>query len=200
MENFKSVMMEKAGDLQGAEEKARRSIEWRPNNMNPWNSLGTIEDIRASQSTSSIEREKHFIESKKDFDQAALLSPFSLTPIENEVQDLLKRGRLLEAMDLERNLIEKAPEDPSHYLGLSMILMKIHRPQDALAPIQKAVDIDDYFVPAQLLKAQILEALGKKEEALKTYTHAQTILNELHIQDPSGQLAPYIQKLEGQLK
>jgi hypothetical protein len=106
MENFKGVLMERAGDLDGAEQKARRSIEWRSENMNPWNSLGGIEDARAGMAKSSVESEKHYNEAKKDFDQAARLSPYSMTPRENEIQDLLKRGRYLEAMDLEKNLID----------------------------------------------------------------------------------------------
>ncbi len=200
MENFKSVLLERAGDLQGAEERARRSIQWQPNNMNPWNCLGAIEDARAASSLSPVEKEKHFNEAKKDFDEASRLSPYAMTPIENEVQDLLKRGRLFEALDLEKSLIDKAPEDPSHYLSLSLILMKLHRPQDALAPIQQALDIDDYYLPAQLLKGQILEALGKKQEALKTYNRAQAILNELQLKDPSGELDSRIKKLQSELK
>jgi len=77
--------------------------------------------------------------------------------------------------------------------------MKLQRPQEALTPVQQALDIDDYFVPAYLLKAQILEALDKKTEALKTYKKAQSILSELHLKDPSGQLDPHIQKLQSEL-
>jgi tetratricopeptide (TPR) repeat protein len=196
---FRSALCIQAGDLDQGEVYANKSIGFRPNNMFPWNSLGAIEDARASLTQALAEREKHFTQAKKDFDQAAGLSPYSLEIKENEILDLAKRGRLEDAMDLEKQLIEKAPEDPSHYLGLSMILLKLHRPQEALLPVQQALDIDDYFVPACLLKAQILEALGKKEEALKTYTQAQSILNELHLKDPSGQLNPHIQQLQSEL-
>src|SRR5665213_3535067 len=197
--NFKSALCLQTGDLDKGEVYANKSIVFRPNNMYPWNSLGAIEDARASLSQAPAEREKHFAQAKKDFDQAVSLSPYSLDIQENEVLDLVKRGRLDDAMDLEKHLIEKAPEDPSHYLGLSMILVKLHRPQEALLPVQQALDIDDYFVPACLLKAQILEALGKKKEALKAYTQAQSVLNELHLKDPSGQLDPHIQQLQSEL-
>jgi len=197
--NFKSALCLQAGDLDKGEVYANKSIVFRSNNMYPWNSLGAIEDARASLTKAPAEREKHFAQAKKDFDQAVGLSPYSLDIQENEVLDLVKRGRLDEAMDLEKHLIEKAPEDPSHYLGLSMILVKLHRPQEALLPVQQALDIDDYFVPACLFKAQILEALGKKKEALKAYTQAQSVLNELHLKDPSGQLDPHIQQLQSEL-
>ncbi len=196
---FRSALCLQAGDLDQGEIYANKSIGFRHNNMFPWNSLGAIEDARASLAQAPVEKEKHFAQAKKDFDQAAKLSPYSMEIQENEILDLAKRGRLEDAMDLEKQLIEKAPEDPSHYLGLSMILLKLHRPQEALLPVQQALDIDDYFVPACLLKAQILEALGKKAEALKTYTQAQSILNELHLKDPSGQLNPHIQQLQSEL-
>jgi tetratricopeptide (TPR) repeat protein len=196
---FKSALSLQIGALDQGEIYADKSIGFRPNNMYPWNSLGAIEDARAGLTQAPAEREKHFALAKKDFDQAASLSPYSLEIQENEILDLAKRGRLEDAMDLEKKLIEKAPEDPSHYLGLSMILLKLHRPQEALLPVQQALDIDDYFVPACLLKAQILEALGKKEEALKTYTQAQSILDELHLKDSSGQLNPHIQQLQSEL-
>jgi len=196
---FRSALCLQAGDLDQGEIFADKSIGFRNNNMFPWNSLGAIEDARASLAQAPAEKEKHFAQAKKDFDQAAKLSPYSMEIQENEILDLAKRGRLEDAMDLEKQLIEKAPEDPSHYLGLSMILLKLHRPQEALLPVQQALDIDDYFVPACLLKAQILEALGKKEQALKTYTQAQSILNELHLKDPSGQLNPHIQQLQSEL-
>jgi len=196
---FKSALSLQIGALDQGEIYADKSIGFRPNNMYPWNSLGAIEDARAGLTQAPAEREKHFALAKKDFDQAASLSPYSLEIQENEILDLAKRGRLEDAMDLEKKLIEKAPEDPSHYLGLSMILLKLHRPQEALLPVQQALDIDDYFVPACLLKAQVLEALGKKEEALKTYTQAQSILDELHLKDSSGQLNPHIQQLQSEL-
>jgi len=199
MYNLKSDYYLQTGDLDQAQMYAQKSIGCRPNNMYPWNTLGALEDARASLTKDPEQREKLFAQAKQDFDQAVSLSPYSLGIQENEVVDLVKRGRLDDAVDLEKHLIDKAPEDPSHYLGLSMILMKLHRPQEALTPIQQALDIDDYFVPACLLKAEILEALGKKEEALKAYTYAQSVLNQLHLKDTTGQLDPHIQQLQSEL-
>ena len=197
--DIKSVTCLQAGDLDRGELYADKSIFYRPNNMYSWNSLGAIEDARASLTRDPAARENIFTQAKKDFDQAVSVSPYSMGIQENEIEDLVKRGRLDDAVDLEKHLIEKAPEDPSHYLKLSLILVSLHRPQEALAPIQQALEIDDYFVPACLLKAQILEVLGKKREALKAYTKAQSVLNELHMKDPSGQLDQRIQQLQSEL-
>jgi O-antigen ligase len=196
---LKSAGCLQSGDLDKGEMNADQSIFFRPNNTYPWNSLGYIADARASLAKTPRDREKLFTLAKKDFDQAVSLAPYSLEFQENEVQDLVKRGRLEDAVDLEKHLIEKAPEDPKHYLGLSMILVKLHRPGEALTPIQHALDIDDYFVPACLLKAQILEMLGRKREALKAYMKAQEVLKELHLKDSTGQLDPHIQKLQSEL-
>ncbi len=188
-----------AGDLGTAEVDARKSLDCRKNNINSWNLLGTIDDAKASMTKSPVDREKLFSQAKAEFDQAISLSPFSLGVQENEVGDLLKSGRVQDAIDLEKRMIAKVPEDPSHYLALATILTKFHREKEALIPVQQALEIDDYFVPACLLKAQILETLGRKQEALKTYQKAQSIMEQLHLKDPSGQLDVHVRQLQSEL-
>jgi len=187
------------GDLNAAGIYAQKSLNCRFNNIDSWNLLGTIDDAGAGLTKSPVDRGRLFSKAKKEFDQAISLSPYSFGVQENEVGDLIKSGRFADAIELEKHLIEKEPEDPSHYLGLSMIYMKLNRPKEALAPIQQALDIDDYFVPACLLKAQILEALDKKQDALKAYIKAQSVLEQLRLTDPSGQLPRHIQQLQSEL-
>ncbi|HTA77580.1 MAG TPA: O-antigen ligase family protein, partial [bacterium] len=196
---LQSTMAFHAGDLGTAEIDARKSLDCRKNNINAWNLLGTIDDAKASLTKIPFDREKLFSQAKMEFDQAISLSPFSLGVQENEVGDLLKSGRVQDAIDLEKRMIVKVPEDPSHYLALATILTKFHREKEALVPVQQALDIDDYFVPACLLKAQILEALGRKQEALKTYQRAQSILEQLNLKDPLGQLDIHVRQLQSEL-
>jgi O-antigen ligase len=195
---LKSTVEFQASDLGAAEIDARKSLDCRKNNINSWNLLGTIDDAKASLTKLPADREKLFSQAKAEFDQAISLSPFSLGVEENEAGDLLKSGRVQDAIDLEKRMIAKVPEDPSHYLALATILTKFHREKEALVPVQQALDIDDYFVPACLLKAQILEALGRKQEALKTYQKAQSILEQLHLKDPSGQLDIHVRQLQSE--
>lgn len=196
--DFKSIVLQQNGDLDGSEVFARKSLGSRAYYMDPWNSLGALEDARAGMTVKSTEREKHFSLAKTYFDKAIQLSPYALTPRENEIQDLVKRGRLEEALDLEKALIDKAPQDPTNYVGLGLILMKMGRPQEVLVPAQKALDLDDYFLPSYLLKANALEAMGKKAEALKVYEEAQAMLKSINQPDPSGQIEPHLQKLQSQ--
>ncbi len=45
--DLNSILAQRQGDLEQAEIFARKSLLYRSNYMDPWNSLGAIEDIRA---------------------------------------------------------------------------------------------------------------------------------------------------------
>ena len=194
--DLNSILAQREGHWEEAEVFARQSLRYRSNFMDPWNSLGAIEDIRAGMATKPNEREKHFQLAEEYFGKAIQLSPFSLTPRENEIQEMVKRGRLEDAKDLQNQLIEKLPELPTNYSGLGLILMQMGRPQEALVAAQKVINLDPYFLPGHLLKGQALEAMGKSGEALRTYEDARDMLKSIGRPDPSGQIEPNIQKLK----
>jgi tetratricopeptide (TPR) repeat protein len=194
--NAKSVVLLQKGELDAAEANALKSLAFRPRYSDPWNSLGVIEYGRGSFSKGWAEREKHFNAAKDDYGMAMQLSPYSATPQENEVENMVRQGRLREALDLQKELIAKIPEAPTYRLDLGRILARMGRFPEALAAFEKAIDIDGYYLPAYLSKAQALEALGKKGEALKTYEQMKDLLQKLGLKDPSGQIEAGIQKLK----
>jgi tetratricopeptide (TPR) repeat protein len=194
--DFRSVQCQQAGDLDQAERAARDSLRYRGNFMDPWNSLGALADIRAGGAKNPAEKEKYFQLAGEYFQKAIELSPYSLTPRENQIQDMVKRGRFEEALDLQKELIERAPELPTSYSGLGLLYLRMGHPREALLPAQKVINLDPYFLPGYLVKGQALEALGKKKEALKTYEDAREMLKNIDRPDPSGQIEPRIQKLK----
>ena len=109
---------------------------------------------------------------------------------------MIKRGRLDVALDLETKLIEQGPEIPTHYADLTRLLLKMGRIKEAIAPAQKLIDQYPYFLPGYFLKAEALESLGRRREALQSFEDAQRMLQNLNMQDPSGQVEPNIQRLK----
>ncbi len=184
------------GDMDGAQAAARKSLGLRENNVLPWNVLGALEDFKAKGSADRTEKEKHFLAAREDFKKAIELSPYSLTPRENEIQSLINCGKLGEALELQKDLVDRAPELPTGYIRLGWIFFNMGRPKEAIKPAQRAMDLDSYFLPGYILKAQSLEAMGKNEEALKTYLSAQEMLQSVNLADPSGLVEAGILRLK----
>lgn len=194
--DLKSIVAQRDGDLEAAESLARGSLRFRGDYMDPWNSLGAIEDVRTQAARSPFEREEHFRLADGYFRKAMQLSPYALTPRENEIQILIRRGKLDDALGLENQLIAKAPELPTNYVDQGVILLKMGRPRDVLVVVQKAIDLDRYYLPSYFLKAQAMEALGKRQDALLVYEEVRDLLNHLGFKDPSGQLESNIRRLK----
>jgi O-antigen ligase len=198
MNTFRGVLLQRQGDLEGAEHYAKRGLRFRSGYKDAWDLLGGIEDTRAGQMKNGTEKIKHYRMADEYFQRALQCSPYSLDPQENRIQTLVKRGDLALALDLQSQLLEKGPELPTNYLGMGSILMKMGRVREVIAPAQRLIDKYPYFLPGYFLKAQALEQLGRRREALKTYRDAQEMLKKLGLADPSGLLAPSLQRLESQ--
>jgi O-antigen ligase len=195
--DLKSVLAQNRGDWVGAEEFARQSLVFRPNNDDPWNSLGAVEDYKGLNSTSAEEKEKHFDKADEDFQKAFQYSPFGEEPKTNRIQSLLQRGRWSQALELQRNLVAEGPVIPTHYTELGRILILVGRAKEAIGPAQQAIDLFPYFLPAYFVKAQALEAIGRRTEALHAYEAAQQMLQTIGQADPSGEVQPNIDRLKG---
>jgi tetratricopeptide (TPR) repeat protein len=196
MGDLKASALFSRGDLEGAQAAARKSLELRENNNVPLNVLGALEDFKAKRSVDKGEKEKHFLAARENFKKAIELSPYSLTPRENEIQSLINCGKLEEALELQKDLVDRAPELPTSYIRLGWIFFHMGRPKEAIKPAQKAIDLDGYFVPGYMLKAQALEAMGKTGEALKTYLTVKEMLQSVNGFDSSGQVEAGISRLQ----
>lgn len=199
--SFNATNLYEQGNLDLAEAFGNRSLGLRADYMKPWNLLGAVEDVRGERASNSRERKKHLELAAQYFTKAAGLSPYSLEPIENQVRLMMVQGRLEDALELQDELVEKAPAYPPAYIQRGDILMKLGRAQDAIASAQKAVDLDQYFIPGQLLKANAMEAIGKKKDAIQVYKTIEEILEQVNnpeYAERMKEIAAHIRKLQGQ--
>jgi O-antigen ligase len=195
--DVESVLWQQRGDDARSEAYALRSLSLRPNNENPWNSLGAIEDGRGKSAHSREERDKHFTLADEYFRKAVESSPYAEQPKVNQIQSLINRGQWTPALELQKRLLAEGPLVPNHFTGLGFIYLKMGRPKEAVGPAQQCIDQFPYFLPGYFTKAQALEALGRRVEALHTYEDAQHMLENIGQADPSGQVQPSIDRLKG---
>jgi len=196
MLDLKSASLYQAGLWDQSEHQERKALFFRSNYGQSWNLLGVLQDARASKSPALLEREKFFLEAQGDFQKAIDCSPYDRDFQDNQIQSLIKRGRLEEALDLETQLLKTGPQMPMGFTDQAMLLLRLGRAREAIGPAQKAIDEFPNFLPAYLFKAEALEKSGKKAEALLTYQAAQDMLKSLGLADPSGQVAPNIERLK----
>lgn len=191
--DFRALAAWGQGDLDKAEILNRQSLNYRFNNMDPWNSLGAIEDARASWAKTLRDKETHFRAADAYFRRAIELSPYSLTPVENEVNDLTKRDKLPQALDLQAQLVQRAPSFPTGYLNLGLLQMKMGKAPNALLSAEAALEIAPYLLQAHILKAEALEGAGHPREALAEF---QTLQSWKLSPDVEGQIESNIQRLQ----
>ena len=188
MEAFRATMAYKQNDLDMAESSARSALKLRGDFMKPWNLLGAVEDVRGERATAAVERKNDFQLAEEYYGKAAQLSPYSLEPLENKVHFLVVQRRLSEALELQNLLVGLAPQNPVEYIQRAQILLAMGRAQESIFSAQKAVDLDDYFIPGYVAKARAMEALGKRDDAVQTYKTIVEIIKKQGIPDLAKRL------------
>jgi O-antigen ligase len=195
--DLESVLAQNRGDWVAADRFARKSLALRSNNDDAWNSLGAVEDYRGLTATSPEEKQKHFDLADEDFQKALQYAPLSEEPKTNRIQSLIQRGRWSQALELQKKLAEEGPLVPTHFTELGRMYLKLGRAKEAVGPAQQAIDRFPYFLPAYFVKAQALEAMGRRMDALRVYEDAQEMLDHIGQPDPSGEVQPNIRRLKG---
>ena len=69
------------------------------------------------------------------------------------------------------------------FIQRALILLAMGRAQDSIASAQEALDLDDYFIPGYVAKAQAMEALGKRADAIQIYKGIEEIIKKQNIPD-----------------
>jgi tetratricopeptide (TPR) repeat protein len=197
--NFKATLAYEQQDLDSAEDFSRKSLDLRQDLMESWDLLGAIEDVRGERSSKPHEKRKFFDAAEQFYEKAAQLSPYSRIPVENRVRLMMVQGRLEDALDLQNDLIQRAPQYPPSYINQGKILLALGHAQEAIASAQKAIDLDYAFIPSYLLKEKAMEAIGKKKDAIQVYRSIEEILKKINnpdLQDRLNQIESAIQKLQ----
>ena len=197
--DLRGKMAYQQNNLDEAESFARRSLELRRDLTNSWNLLGVAADVRGERASVPLERKKYFQAAEEYYGKAVQLSPYALQPLENKVHFLVVQRRLSEALELQNLLVDRAPQNPVEYIQRAQILLAMGRAQDSILSAQKAVDLDDYFIPGYVAKAQAMEALGKRADAIQIDRSIEEIIKKQNIPDLDrrlGEVEANIQRLQ----
>jgi tetratricopeptide (TPR) repeat protein len=82
-------------------------------------------------------------------------------------RSLLGSGRVEEAIGVARRSVELLPESPRAYHNLAS-LESTRDPATAVALLERAIQLNPYYVPAYLLKAETELSSGKPKDAAET--------------------------------
>lgn len=199
--NFNASYNNEQGDLDSAEYFIKKSIGFRQDCTDSWDLLGAVEAKRGVAALKPSEKRKHFALAEQYFEKATQLSPYSPGPMKDQVRLMMIQGRLDEALDLQNELIGKAPQNPQVYVDQCDILLAMGRIQEAIVSAQKAIDLDYAYIPSYLRKARAMEILGKKNDAVKVYKTIEDILKQVNnpeYADRMAEIDAHIRKLQGQ--
>jgi O-antigen ligase len=195
---YQGILLERRGDLDGAEKLARESLRSRSDSMEGWNLLGLVETARAEAlPPGSSARESRFKSADEDFQKALQSSPYALAPRQYRIENLVERGRLAQALDLENQLLRDGPQVPDNDMEAGDILIRMGKAKEALGPAQDLIGRYPYYLPGYFLKAKVLELLGRPKEALRVFEDARDMLRNIGLSDPSGRVEPNIERLKG---
>lgn len=103
----------------------------------------------------------------KDFRKASKKGEriFDLNTIENLTEYCLENEKYEEALDLSREWLKMMPDSIDAHCKLAFSLLNLDRSHDALRAIENAFQISPDDSETLLLKATILESLGKVDES-----------------------------------
>lgn len=76
------------------------------------------------------------------------------------------------ALEVADEYLKKKPTDPIVWTGRGNVLLKLNRPDDAIASYEKALEIDKNFYEALLGKANTLSGIKRRDEARAAYDQA----------------------------
>jgi Flp pilus assembly protein TadD len=77
---------------------------------------------------------------------------------------LIRRGRALEALELLRQAVAASHDSPRAHAELGRALLDLDRPEAALPPLQRAVELDPNRWAVRMLLGKVYLRLGRTEE------------------------------------
>jgi len=120
--------------------------------------------------------------------------PLPLNEALRQLEALFQAGRYAEVEAHGRELRRSHAKAPrlEYLLGLATLVQG--RPQDALQPLQRAVELDPRLAAAQFNLGYALEGLGRLDQALQAYRRAVAVAP--HLADAHNNLGNVLQKLK----
>jgi tetratricopeptide (TPR) repeat protein len=147
------------GDLEGALDEYRRITDLYPDLMQPYNNSGRI--------LLALGRHDEAVEM---FEKATVADPQNSIPLWNlsYIHTTIRRDPY-SGEDVARRLVELGPEIASHHASLGWTLLCQERYEEAIAVLQKAVELDPQETYAVPNLAHALLRAGRPEEAVPVY-------------------------------
>ncbi len=90
----------------------------------------------------------------------------------NDAAFAMKEGKYREAARAYFKLIQASPENPVLHVDLAAALLALHREEEALESVDRALELSPAFAPAFFRRGQILESQGHLNGAVKDYRTA----------------------------
>src|SRR4029077_11882823 len=158
-----SILMAQEWDIEGAEREFKRAIELNPSyaTAHHWYANGLL----APQG--------RFEEAISELREADRLDPLSPMISANLGDQLLHRGLLKEAQGQYRNVIESSPDSAYAYGRLGLALLKESRYEEAIAEIQKSIDLSGDWEGSAPDLIYAYSIAGRKEEAQRLLAELQ---------------------------
>lgn len=149
------------GDLQGALEHYRRSIELNPNVAPAYYGVGLVM-TRQGKTAEAIDSYQRCIEVDKTFVDAH----FNLAVMLDE------DGRPAEAAVHYHEVIKLQPRDPLAHNNLGIVLLQLDRHADAAREFQQAIQLDPQFADAYTSLGWLFREQGELEKAIVCFREA----------------------------
>ena len=111
-----------------------------------------------------LEREGLTDEAAEMYRKALKLDPESASAHYNLGSSLARSGKYAEAESHLRKALQKSPGAPA-YTGLGIVLWQLGRTDEAIANLQAAIEADPKYKAAHQKLAELLESLGRTDEA-----------------------------------
>ena len=189
------LVLQRLGDLEGAEAGFRAAIHLRPTGPAPYNSLGMLLRergllgqaeamllqalrlrpgfVQAHNNLGCVQRDLGRIrEARVSFEMARTLRP-TFAEVHNNLGNVLKELGLRElAAESFAEAVAMQPDFLEAHVGLGGVLCELDREQDALACFSRALAIDPHSAPLHNNRAFALQRLGRHAEAAQAYREA----------------------------
>lgn len=136
-------------------------------------------ELLALRGEAHLQLDQHF-DAQRAFTQAWDRSPKSASAALGRVQTLLRQGKLEDALDLAMDAVEAAPGSPRAWYIKALLENALGGYAGALSDLERALELQPAYLPAQLLRLDVLIRLQRFDEAAA----ASAAIREVFPNDP----------------
>jgi tetratricopeptide (TPR) repeat protein len=160
------------GNVEKAEALELRALDFSPRYSTAWNTLAYLSDYLAHH-TDSVAKRTALIQHASDLYREALKCvPHDVLLRENQIEFYMSRNAWGRALELQKELTREAPSHLPNYDRQAKICLAMHRPEEAVATCELAIQLKPTYMPAVLVQTNAFLAMGRPNKALAVALHA----------------------------